>query len=64
MSSENNVIDELQRWVDSGGHWRVAEISSEHAVIDLCACTGESMQRVESSDPQVIGYLRTAPSDD
>jgi hypothetical protein len=41
----------------------VVTISSEHAVVDIYACTGESMDRVESDDPAVIGYLRTAHSE-
>lgn len=60
MCSENQTIDDLERWVRSGGQWRVIEISPQRAVVDLCACTGESMQRLESADPHVIGYLRTA----
>ena len=54
-------MDDLERWTTSGAHWRVVDISNEHVVVDLCACTGEPMDRVESEDPAVIGYLRTAP---
>ena len=60
MSTHTLTIDDLKRWVLSGAHWRVADISSEQAVVDLCTCTGERMERVESDDPSVIGYLRTA----
>lgn len=62
MSPHTLTIDDLERWVLSGAHWRVLDISSEHAVVDMCACTGEPMERVESDDPAVIGYLRTARS--
>jgi hypothetical protein len=44
----------------SGAQWRVVDISREHAVIDMCTCMGEPVDRVESDDPAVIGYLRTA----
>lgn len=54
------TIDDLERWVLSGAHWRVVEISSDHAVVEMCACTGEPMDLVETVDPAVIGYLRTA----
>ena len=63
MSTEALTIDSLERWVLSGAHWRVVDISNEHAVVDMCTCTGEPMQRVESDDPAVIGYLRTARSE-
>jgi hypothetical protein len=56
------TVDDLEQWVASGAHWRVVDISAERVVVDLCACTGESMERACSEDPAVIGYLRTAPS--
>jgi hypothetical protein len=62
MSTPALRIDDLERWVLSGAHWRVIAISSQHAVVDMCACTGEPMERVESDDPAVIDYLRTAHS--
>lgn len=60
MSTRALTIDDLERWVLSGAHWRVADISSEHAVVDMCTCTGEWMEHVESDDPSVIDCLRTA----
>jgi hypothetical protein len=63
MSTHTLTIDDLERWVLSGAHWRVVDISSQHAVVDMCACTGEPMERVESGDPAVIRYLRTAASE-
>jgi hypothetical protein len=54
MSSRPVTIDDLEAWVLSGAHWRV---------VDMCACTGETMERVGSTDPTVIGYLRTAPAE-
>ncbi len=60
MSSRPVTIDDLESWVLSGAHWRVVDISNDRTVVDLCTCTGEPMERVESADPAVIGYLRTA----
>lgn len=60
MSPRPVTIDDLEGWLLSGAQWRVVDISSEHAVVDMCTCTGEPMERVESADPAVIGYLRTA----
>jgi hypothetical protein len=61
--SETLSIDDLERWALSGAHWRVVDISSARAVVDLCTCSGERLERVETDDPEVIGYLRTAPSE-
>jgi hypothetical protein len=58
-----NALDELERWTLSGGHWRLVDISSERAVVDLCACTWEPMERLESDDPVLIAHLRSAHSD-
>jgi hypothetical protein len=63
MSTHSVTIDDLERWVLSGAHWRVVDISTDHAVVDMCACTGEPMDRVETADPAVIVYLRTADPD-
>ncbi len=60
MSPRPVTIDDLESWVLSGVHWRVVDISGKHAVVDMCTCTGEPMERVESADPAVIDYLRTA----
>jgi len=60
MSPRPVSIDELEQWVRSGAQWRVVDISQQRAVVDMCTCTGEPMERVESADPEVIDYLRTA----
>ena len=63
MGSSAVTIDDLERWVLSGAHWRVVDISREHAVVDMCTCMDKAVDRVESDDPAVIGYLRTARSE-
>jgi hypothetical protein len=62
MSTETLTIDGLERWALSGASWRVVDISRERVVVDLCTCTGEPLERLQSDDPSVIGYLRTAHS--
>jgi hypothetical protein len=32
MGTHTLTIDDLERWVLSGAHWRVVDISSEHAL--------------------------------
>jgi hypothetical protein len=39
--------------------WRAVEVASERVVVDLCACSGERMDRVQSEDPKVIEFVRT-----
>ena len=63
MTTETLPIDGLERWLLFGAHWRVVDISNQHAVVDLCTCTGEPLERLHTEDPSVIGYLRTAHCD-
>jgi hypothetical protein len=60
MSFQALTIDKLESWLLAGARWRVVDISSEHAAVEMCTCTGEPVERLESTDPAVIGYLRTA----
>jgi hypothetical protein len=60
MTNDLLTIDALERWVLFGAQWRVIYLSDERAVVDLCACTGELVERLESDDPALIGYLHTA----
>jgi hypothetical protein len=48
----------LQRWEDHGAVWRAVHVSDEHAIVDLCECTGQPVDRLESSDPELIRFLR------
>jgi hypothetical protein len=51
-------IDTLERWETQGAQWRVAALGDEHVSIDLCACTGEVVDRLDSDDPALIEYVR------
>jgi hypothetical protein len=57
-----HLLENVENWTLSGGSWRIASISKERAVVELCACTGEPMERLESDDPTVIARLRTMPA--
>jgi hypothetical protein len=59
----NLTIDALERWVLFGAQWRFVDLSGESAVVDLCSCTGEVVERLESDDAALIRYLRSAQSD-
>lgn len=51
------TIDGLERWVLFGAQWRIVKLSDDQAVVDLCTCTGEPVERLETHDLAVIGYL-------
>ena len=59
----NLTIDALERWVLFGAQWRIVDLSRESAVVDLCSCTGEVVERLESDDPTLIRHLRSARPD-
>ena len=62
--SRRTTIAELEDWERNGAVWRAVELSEDRAVVDLCACTGELMERVETDDPEVIAFVRADPDDD
>jgi len=51
-------IETLERWAQFGGHWRVVELADDHAIVELRACTGERMDRLESGEESLIAYVR------
>lgn len=63
MSTDALTLEHLDRWSLSGAHWRVVDVTDHRVVVDLCACTGEPVERRQSNDPAVISYLRTARTD-
>jgi hypothetical protein len=53
-----STVSELEDWERNGAVWRPVEIYSGRAVVDLCSCSGELMERVESEDPDFIDLVR------
>ncbi|MEU6827327.1 hypothetical protein ABZ894_01625 [Nocardia beijingensis] len=54
----DDPIETLRRWTDSGGIWRVAGRRSGSVTVALYQCTGgEEVDRLVSSDPELIRYL-------
>jgi hypothetical protein len=51
-------VKELEDWELNGAVWRPVEIYADRAVVDLCSCTGELMERIESEDPEFIAVAR------
>ena len=52
----------LRRWEDHGAHWRLVALTRDRAVVELCTCHGESVDRLESTDPELLDLLRRRPS--
>ncbi|MFD8248071.1 hypothetical protein [Nocardia sp. NPDC059691] len=62
----DDPITVLRRWADSGGIWRVAGRRPGSVTVALYQCTGgEEVDRLVSSDPELIRYLgeRTSSED-
>jgi fatty-acyl-CoA synthase len=57
LHARQSPLDTLRQWELNGGTWRVVERSGTGAVVDLCTCTGEPMERLSSSDPALLAYL-------
>jgi hypothetical protein len=52
------TVDYLKDWELHGATWRAIEVTDEHAVIELCSCSGEPMDLVEGDDARLIDYVR------
>jgi hypothetical protein len=55
------TVEELERWVAFGATWRLVAMSEQRAIVDLCQCTGELVERRGTDDPVVLTYLRDHP---
>jgi hypothetical protein len=54
----SSALDDLRRWQDSGGLWRVLVRTPETLHIALLTCsTGEEMTRLVTSDPQIRDFV-------
>jgi len=54
----------LQRWEDHGATWRAVRVTDTEAVVELCTCTGELVEWLRSSDPDLLRYLHRRPRSD
>ncbi len=51
-------VETLERWEAHGATWRVLHLSDERAIVDLCTCDGDPVERLESGDGELIAWLR------
>ncbi|MGH2831321.1 MAG: hypothetical protein ACRDK2_00970 [Solirubrobacteraceae bacterium] len=63
MTSRALTVVDLERWTLFGAHWHVMHLSTDEAVVELCACTGEPVERLQSHDPAVIEHLHMTQAD-
>jgi hypothetical protein len=54
----NGTVGELEDWEQSGAVWQAVEVTQSRAIVDLCTCSGEPMDRVQSEDPEFIEFVR------
>ncbi|CAM4067523.1 MULTISPECIES: hypothetical protein [Tsukamurella] len=51
-------LEELRRWEDSGGTWRVLRRGDDAVTVALLRCDGgEIVDRLESADPALRVYV-------
>lgn len=60
MADTSLTLADLERWELFGATWRVVELSGDRALLDMCACTGELVERRASGDQALIDYVRSA----
>ena len=56
-------IAELEDWRLNGASWRPAQLTADHAVVELCTCDGERVDVVESDEPDFIEFVRSHQDD-
>jgi hypothetical protein len=54
----DSPIQQLLRWEEHGAEWRVLHLSDERAIVDLCTCYGEPVDQLDSTDAELIAWLR------
>ncbi len=57
------TLADLERWELFGATWRVVELSDDRALLEMCACTGQLVERRESEDHALINYVRAQAAD-
>jgi hypothetical protein len=52
------ATDVLERWELFGAGWRVLALTDERAVVELRTCHGEPVDRLVSSEPELLELVR------
>lgn len=52
-----SAISRLERWEAHGATWNVVVLTETLALVELCTCHGEPVDRIRSADPAVVRYV-------
>jgi hypothetical protein len=66
VTTPDTALEQLRRWEQSGGVWRVLSTPGPALEVALLTCdAGEEMARVRSTDPRLAAYVdgRTGSDD-
>jgi hypothetical protein len=66
VQPQSEPLDQVLRWEQAGGTWRVLTLSADAGVtVALDSCYGEEMSRLTSADPGLLAWLgdRTSSAD-
>jgi hypothetical protein len=58
MGMAETPVEILRRWEEHGAVWRLVSLGDERAIVDLCTCYGERVDRLESDDRELLSFLR------
>ena len=64
MDGGGFTLEDLRHWIAFGGDWRVVEAAGDRVTLELCTCTGEAMEQVDSVDPGVLAEAVRRAGDD
>lgn len=57
--AEQDPLEILRRWEDSGGTWRLVHDDDEVVFVELLTCSGsEVMGHICTDDPGVLAHVR------
>jgi hypothetical protein len=60
--ADESPVAVIERWEHHGATWRAVHVSDAKAIVDLCTCHGEPVERIESADPELIAFVRAGGS--
>jgi hypothetical protein len=58
MADAPLTLADLERWELFGASWRLVALAQDRALLDMCTCEGQLVERRESEDRALIDYVR------
>lgn len=56
---EPELVRTLRTWADAGAQWQVVSLTEGQVTVALLRCDGgEEVERITSTDPAAVAYLR------